>query len=500
MTHAREPVLLEGGLVLDPSRTAAMAADVLIDGDTITAVVAPQSIADTSIRRVDARRRLVVPGLVNTHTHSHFALAKGINPGWTLERHQNAAPWVIGGATAEELHLSATLAAAEMVLRGCTSCYDMVVHPPVPTEDGLAAIAAGYEAVGMRAVIAMSIADMTFWEAIPGLTAAMPDGARQRLEALRAAPGDATLSGCKQVLSNWRSRTIRAAVAPTIPLLCSDTFLIAAARLAREHGVGLHTHVAESQVQAAVARQRYGTSLVGHLDRLGYLGPDLLAAHAVWLEADDIALLAERGVSVAHNPASNLRLGNGIASIAAMRAAGIRIGLGTDACTCSDQLNMFEAMRMAALVSRAGAQHTKDWLTPHDVFAMATSIGGEILGIPRLGRIEAGAPADIVLLDLDQIAYVPLNDALTQLVFNENGAGVDSVMVAGEWVLENRRFTRLDYESLVRRVHEANATARQRTASDRPFYEMIDPLVGLFCSGLSIRPNLLDRHLAIGSF
>jgi guanine deaminase len=486
--------------VLDPSRTHPVRADVLIEGDTISAIAAPLNVADTSIRRVDARRRLVVPGLVNTHTHSHFTLAKGLNPGWTLERHQNAAPWVIGGATAEELHLSATLAAAEMVLRGCASCYDMVVHPPVPTEDGLAAIAAGYEAVGMRAVIAMSIADMTFWEAIPGLIAAMPDGARQRLEALRAAPGDATLSGCRQVLSTWRSRRIRPAIAPTIPLLCSDAFLTAAARLAREFGVGLHTHIAESPVQASVAQQRYGTSLVGHLDELGYLGPDLLAAHAVWLDPDDITLLAEKGVSVAHNPASNLRLGNGIASIAAMRAAGIRIGLGTDACTCSDQLNMFEAMRMAALVSRAGAQRVEDWLTAHDVFAMATTIGGEILGIPRLGRIEAGAPADLVLLDLDEIAYVPLNDALTQLVFNESGAGVDSVMVAGEWVLENRRFTRLDYDRLVARVHDANAAARERTARDRPFYDTIDPLVGLFCSGLSMKPSPLDRHLDIGSF
>ncbi|WP_158639142.1 amidohydrolase [Elioraea rosea] len=492
--------MLEGGLVLDPSRTHPVRADVLIEGDTISAIAAPLSVSDTSIRRVDARRRLVVPGLVNTHTHSHFTLAKGLNPGWTLERHQNAAPWVTGGATAEDLHLSATLAAAEMILRGCTSCYDMVVHPPVPTEDGLAAIAAGYDAVGMRAVIAMSIADMTFWEAIPGLIAAMPDSARQRLEALRAAPGDATLAGCRQVLSTWRSRRVRAAIAPTIPLLCSDAFLTAAARLAREFDVGLHTHVAESEVQARVARQRYGTSLVGHLDRLGYLGPDLLAAHAVWLDADDITLLAEKGVSVAHNPASNLRLGNGIASIAAMRAAGIRIGLGTDACTCSDQLNMFEAMRMAALVSRAGARNAGDWLSPHDVFAMATTIGGEILGVPRLGRIEARAPADLVLLDLDQIAYVPLNDALTQLVFNESGAGVDSVMVAGEWVLENRRFTRLDYDRLVARVHDANAAARQRTAHDRPFYEMIDPIVGLFCSGLSMKSSLLDRHLDIGSF
>lgn len=280
MTHVRERIVLEGGLVLDPSRTRPVRADVLIEGDTIGAIAAPLSVSDTSIRRVDARRRLVVPGLVNTHTHSHFTLAKGLNPGWTLERHQNASPWVTGGATVEDLHLSATLAAAEMILRGCTSCYDMVVHPPVPTEDGLAAIAAGYDAVGMRAVIAMSIADMTFWEAIPGLIAAMPDSARQRLEALRAAPGDAPLAGCRQVLSTWRSRRVRAAIAPTIPLLCSDAFLTAAARLAREFDVGLHTHVAESEVQARVARQRYGTSLVGHLDRLGYPAEQVLLQFA----------------------------------------------------------------------------------------------------------------------------------------------------------------------------------------------------------------------------
>src|SRR5438477_3350543 len=220
--------ILRGGLVLDIRAGTAELADILVEDDTIREIGAPGCPAPEGAREISAVRRLIHPGLVNAHTHSHGNLAKGMGDRWTLELLLTAAPWLGGNRGAEDIQLSAQLGAAEMLLKGCTACYDLFFEWPVPSADGMALVAGAYAEVGMRAVIAPMVADRTFFEVIPGLAEALPDPLRERVAALRLPPGEQTVAAIRDALRDWSydRDQIRPAVAPTIPHHCSKEFIL----------------------------------------------------------------------------------------------------------------------------------------------------------------------------------------------------------------------------------------------------------------------------------
>ena len=346
-------LLIRGALLADPAMRRGQPVEVLVEDGVIratgTGLTAPEG---TPV--FDARGLLMHPGLINAHTHGHTGLAKGMGDQWTLELLLAAAPWIGGNRTTEDKKLTTLICAAEMVAKGCTAAYDLYYEFPLPSREGLDAAAAAYAEAGMRAVIAPMVADRTLYEAIPGLLDALPGPLQAQVARLRMMPAEQTLGAIAAVLQHWRwsGQDILPAVAPTIPLHCADAFLCGCARLAREHGVGLHSHVGESKVQALVGREKYGRTLVAHLDHLGLLGPDFTAAHGIWLDNDDFRRLADHGASLAHNPGSNMRLGNGMFRLRQALDAGCNIGLGTDGASSADNQNMYEAMRYASLLSK----------------------------------------------------------------------------------------------------------------------------------------------------
>ncbi len=355
-----------------------------------------------------------------------------------------------------------------------------------------------YRDVGMRAVVTPLMADRTFWQAIPGLIDALPPDLQREVDRIRAQPGEAQLEACRAALARWPvdRDQVRLALAPTIPHHCDDAFFRACRRLADEHGLGIHTHLAESKVQAVVGLRKYGKTLAAHLDELGIVGPDFTAAHAVWLDDEDIQRLAERGASVAHNPTSNLRLGVGVARTRAMLDAGLNVGVGTDGNTCSDGLNMFEAMRLACHVSRIQSPDPADWLTPGQALAMATQGSATALGFGALiGALEAGRKADIVFLDLAHVNYIPLNDAAAQLVLLEHGGAVDKVMIGGRLVVDGGRVLTVDLDALRAKVESAVDRLRAANADGRELAAKLEPIVGSFCIGLAREPYHVQRYL-----
>ena len=189
----------------------------------------------------------------------------------------------------ENKYLSALIGAGEMLLKGCTAAYDLYVEVPVPSVEGMTAVGRAYRDAGMRAVVAPILADHTFFEAIPDLVDALPDALKNKVSKLQMASPEQTMETAGQLLSQWSldREWVRPALAPTIPLHCSDAYLRANHRLAAEYEVGLHTHLGESKIQALAGIQRYGKTLTAHLDTLGFLGPNFTAAHAVWLDTDD---------------------------------------------------------------------------------------------------------------------------------------------------------------------------------------------------------------------
>jgi guanine deaminase len=341
------------------------------------------------------------------------------------------------------------------------------------------------------------MADRTYWQAIPGLIDAMPAELRARVAALEATPAQAHLAACAAIFGRWshdRDR-VRPAIAPTIPHHCTDELLLGCRDMARDLGLGIHTHVAESKVQAVIAGSWYeGRTLVGQLEKLGFLGPNFTAAHAVWLDDDDMKRLAANGVSVAHNPGSNLQLGSGIAAVRRMYDAGINVGIGTDGTTSSDNLNMFEAMRLASMVSHIQSLDTARWLSAEEVFDAATVGSAKALGMERvIGQIAPGFKADLVFLDLHAMHWQPLNDVVGQLIHCEDGTAVDRVMVGGRFVYADHRYTSLDPAALARRIADGVATLRGATAELRAFAALLEPHVNRHCAGLAAKSYHVDR-------
>ena len=200
----------------------------------------------------------------------------------------------------------------EMLKNGCTAAYDLFMAVPAPTAADVEAIVRAYTDVGLRVVIAPAMADLVFHQTVPGLLELLPPDLRRTVEGLQAAPTEGLLQIAADTVRRWHgaaSGRVRVAVSPTIPGQCSEAFFAGCVRLAREYDVGLHTHLAESKVQAIASQQRWGTTLVGRLAAIGALGPNFVGAHGVWLTDDDIRRLADAGAAVAHNPASNLKLG-----------------------------------------------------------------------------------------------------------------------------------------------------------------------------------------------
>ena len=490
--------VVRGGRVLDIPKHRADPADVLIVGDTIKEIGAPGLKAPEGASVVDARGKLLHPGLVNAHTHGHGSLAKGMGDRWTLELLLTAGSWINGGRTLEDKHLSTTLGAVEMVLKGCTAAYDLAFEWPAPTPEGLAASGRAYADVGMRAVVAPMVADRTFYEAIPGLMSVLTPGMRKDVEKLRLAPWKTSLANMRRAFRRWTldREGVRLAVAPTIPHHCSDAFIRACVALAAEHDAGLHTHVAESKVQAIVGLQLYGKTLTAHLDDLGAVGPQFTVAHGVWLDGDEMKRLGDHGASLAHNPGSNMRLGNGLADMRGMLERGVNVGVGTDGANCSDNLNVYEAMRLASLASKARSPEIERWVTTDEVARAATEGGARALGLgDEIGRLAPGYKADIVFLDLGHVNWTPCNDPTNQLVHTEDGNAVDSVMIGGRMIVEHRRVTTVDMAALARQAEAARARLVRANAAGKALYERLAVVVGRFCPGLARMPYHVDRYV-----
>jgi guanine deaminase len=482
--------VIRGALLLDVGAKRVDPADIFIDGDSILETGPHGMAVPEGTPEFDARDRLVIPGLVNAHTHGHGSFGKGLGDKWSLELLLNAAPWTSGGFTLEDKRLAAQLNAAEMVLKGCTSAYDMYFEFPTTSVESVTAIVDGYRDLGVRVSLAPMMADITLFRAIPGLMDALPPELRARAEAMKTAPHEAHIAACREILETWRFDPAQAwpALGPTIPLHCTDAFLSECRDLAAEYDVGIQMHLAESKVQAVAAQERYGMSLATHLEKLGVLSQRFTGAHCIWLEPDDIRRLAAHGASVAHNPGSNLRLGSGIAPARAFLDQGLTVGIGSDGSVSSDNQNMFEAMRMAAFVSRTKYADPEQWLGTWDVLEMATTGGAKLMGLGAItGRIAPGFRADLVFLDLTNVNFVPLNDAANQIVNCEDSSAVDSVMIDGRMVLEHRQFTSFDFDRLRGKVAESvdrlsRANQETRAVSDAMARYVSSHCVGLACS------------------
>jgi len=441
-------LVIRGARVLDalaPEPRPAVR-DIVISGDRITAVEPPGD-APAGAKTLDARDMLAIPGLVSAHYHSHDTLLKGCFAPMPLEAWLlHAVPPNYPQRSREEVRARVLIGALEALKSGITTLQDMAtVHPFDPAE--VDTIAQAYDDIGIRCVLALQVGDvpgsrpLPFWdEVIPpelrsAATVTVRRGGSAR-ELIERIDGERRRHGGKHPRLTW-------ALGPATPEICSEEYLGLLAELSERESLRVFCHVYESKGNTAIARQHYGAdggSLIRHLARVGLLNERFTLAHGVWLQPEEIELVARAGAHVALNPASNLKTRSGVAPVRAYLDAGVKLALGTDNSSCSDAQNMFQAMKLFALWAGEDGEQA---------FAAATVGGAEALGMGEdIGRIAPGRKADITLLSLRDPAFVPLNDAVRQLVYSEPGRSVRHVIVDGRPVLENGRSTTIDEDAL----------------------------------------------------
>jgi 5-methylthioadenosine/S-adenosylhomocysteine deaminase len=415
--------------------------------------------------RIDCRNRLIAPGVVNAHTHSQSSTMSGFgdrlsHPAfmWLTQAHTSR-------RTPDEVRLSVLLTAYGMMTSGTTAAIDHFPGQRFTLADMDAVLSAWSES-GMRIALGMRFFDGSFSDIFPA--APLPETLKARMrgiELLKPQPVGELSELMDATIRKWHGRPrLSVFPAPSNPDRCSDKALLLCAEMAERHDTGIHTHLLETKKQAELARARYGTTMVRHLDELGVLSDRWSCAHSIWLTEDDIELMAARKAIAVLNPESNDRLGTGLARAPDLLQRGVPLALGTDGSGANDNLIMHEAMRAVAMAHRSSEPDRSLWITAGDVLHMATAGGAAALRHKKLGKISPGFAADLVVYRLDAPWWVPVNDIVNQMVFAETGASVDTVLIDGRVVVANGVVTTFDVDALLREVRSMSVSLRKRNA------------------------------------
>jgi len=403
-------------------------------------------------RVIDGSCLIALPGLVNAHCHSPANLFRGLFSGSPLEIWRIYWRAALRPMTGEDFYASALLGAMEMLKTGATTVLDHFFGNQACRFMGAGEAIRAMRDIGLRHVVALTLSDRSFEETAPlGETSADLSPEIQRMSQSEARESRAWLEECEAFIAEYHEpeRLTICCPGPSAVQRCTDELLRGAAEISRRERLPLHIHLAETKSQKVMGQKLYGASLLQHLESIGVLGPNLSLAHAIWIEKEDVGLFVKSGATAVHNPASNLRLGSGLAPVPQLLAAGAHVALGTDGAASNDGQNMFDAVRLATLIHAPGLVDFKKWVTPALALRMATREGARAFGL-QAGMLAPGKLADLVLLRSDTPAFTPLNNVLHQLALCENGCSVDTVIVDGEVVVESGRLTKMSEEEVLR--------------------------------------------------
>jgi 5-methylthioadenosine/S-adenosylhomocysteine deaminase len=434
-------LLVRNGIVVTMNdRLDVVAGDVSIKMRRIAAI--GSHITEKHDRTIDARWGYVLPGLIQTHIHLCQTLFRGYADDLSLMDWLRTRVWPMEAAHDERtLRVAARLAATELLSSGTTAVLTMeTVHDTDVVFDEVAAS-------GLRATIGKCMMDDD---------ASVP----QRLQERTQPSIDESIALHRRWNGSANGR-LRAAFAPRFAVSCSRALLEAVAALSTEHQMLVHTHASESREEIEIVRQRSGgMSNLAYLASVRLASPQLCAAHCVWVDESERQVLVDHDVKVMHCPGSNLKLGSGIAPVAEMRAQGITVSLGADGGACNNRLDMFEEMRLAAVLQ--AMRKAPGALTARDALWMATRAGAATLGLEaEIGSLEPGKRADLIVVERDRPHLAPGPDPYSTLVYAARGSDVRTTIVDGEVLVDDFTPVRVDREQL---AVEARAAARDLAA------------------------------------
>jgi 5-methylthioadenosine/S-adenosylhomocysteine deaminase len=415
-------LVVTGGTVvtMDAARRILAPGAIAIDGGAIVGVDAPDAI-DARYRASDTIRAdgdVIIPGLINTHTHAPMVLYRGLADDLALMEWltRYIFPAEARTVSPDFVRAGTRLAALEMIQSGTTTYADMYYFEEE--------IARATKAAGLRGVLGQTIIQF------PVADAKTPAEALARAEAFIAEfKGDALITP---------------AVAPHAVYTLDVQTLTAARDLSRRHGIPTLIHLAETADELKTAQDGFKSTPVGYLDRLGFLGAGVLAAHAVWVSEPEIALLRMRRVAVSHNPESNMKLASGTAPVTDYLRAGVSVGLGTDGAASNNDLDMFEAMRAASLLQKVRTGDPRA-LGAAAALELATIGGARALGLAaQIGSVEPGKRADLIAVSMSAARQTPMYDPISHLVYTTRGGDVQTTIVNGRVLMRDRKVLSLD--------------------------------------------------------
>ncbi len=422
-------ILIKDGYIItmDAQRRILERGSVAIGGDKITAV--GKDVEERADTVIDARGKAVLPGLINAHTHLSMTLLRGVADDMPLMEWLEKKIWPIEkNLTAQDCYHGALLGCLEMIKSGTTCFADQYFF----MED----VARAVEEAGLRAMLSYGIIEL--------------GDPKRRESELRA--GEKLVKTCHGAAGG----RIQTMFGPHASYTCSPECLMQVKELAKKYKVGIHTHISETQDEVDKIMKEYGKRPVEHLDSIGFLGPEVLAAHCIWLTEREIGIIQKQGVKPVHNPVSNMKTASGVAPVPEMLAAGIPVSLGTDGAASNNSLDMFNEMKFAALLSKV---HKLDPVAvPAQVaLEMATINGAIALGLQdSIGSLEAGKKADIVLVDLQKPHFKPLHSVISHLVYSAVGSDVDTTIVDGKVLMRGRKVLTLDEDKVLMEAQKSS--------------------------------------------
>lgn len=421
-------ILIKDTLILNPSDFKEIKGSLLIKNDKIAEI--DTDIDESNVDKViDGKGKILLPGFVNTHTHLSMTLFRGLADDLSLDSWLNDNIWPMEvNLTSEYCYIGALLGAIELIKSGTTTFSDMYFY----MED----VAKAVEESGIRAVLSYGMIDFG-------------DDEKREHEIKE---NIALFEKCNGMADG----RIKVFFGPHSPYTASKDLLEDVRWLANEYNTGIHIHVSETQKEINDSLEAHNLRPFEYLDSIGFLGPDVVAAHSVWLSHNEIEIIKRNNVKISHNPCSNMKLASGIAPIYDLINNDICVGIGTDGASSNNNLDLIEELRTASLLQKVNLLNPKA-LTSNEALAMGTIKGAEVLGLEQeIGSIEVGKKADLILIDTNNANMIPDSSVTSSnIIYSANGYNVDTTICDGKILMENKKLTTLDEEEIYKKARKA---------------------------------------------
>ncbi len=421
-------ILIKNAFILSPNTNFEGKQSLLIKDDVIFEI-APEIDESNVDKVIDATDKILLPGLINTHTHLSMTLFRGLADDLSLDSWLNDHIWPMeANLNGDYCYIGALLGAVELIKSGTTTFSDMYFY----MED----VARAVDEAGIRAVLSYGMIDF-------GDEEKRKNEIRENLTLFENCNG----------MADGR---IKVFFGPHSPYTASEELLIKVRELADKYGMGIHIHVSETQKEINDISEEKGLRPFEYLDKIGLLGPDVVAAHSVWLSDEEIEIIRKNDVKVSHNPCSNMKLASGIAPISKLLENDICVSIGTDGASSNNNLDLIEELKTASLLQKVSTLDPKV-LNSDEAIAMGTIKGAEALGLDsEIGSIEVGKKADIILIDTNSANMVPDSSSLSSnIIYSANGSNVDTTICNGKVLMENKKLTVLDEDEIYAKARQA---------------------------------------------